>query len=123
MDTDRPAVHPSRLVLGLFLILVGALGLAGHWNLLDDRLLWRLWPVLLLGLGGAKLFFPKEPSDRWGGAWLLIVGGWALTCTFGWMGLSWHNAWPILLIGVGGLMALRAVIGPVAHGLRDGHGR
>ncbi len=106
---DRSRFHPSRLVFGICLILVGALSLAGKLDLLDSRLVWRLWPLLLLGLGTVKLLFPRERGERWGGAWLLVVGGWALCSTFGWLGLSWHNSWPILLIGVGGLMALRAV--------------
>lgn len=120
---DRSKFHPSRLVFGLFLILVGALALAGKLDLLDSRLVWRLWPLLLLGLGAVKLLFPRERGERWGGAWLLVVGTWALCSTFDWLGLSWHNSWPILLIGVGGLMALRAVFDRDGRQAGDGYER
>lgn len=121
--TDRPSFHPSRLVIGLFLILVGAFALAGNLDLYDHRLAWRLWPLLLIGLGAVKLLFPREPGERWGGAWLAMVGGWALGNTFGWLGLTWHNSWPLLLIGVGGMITLRAVFGRDENTAEVGHGR
>ena len=108
---DRPGFNPSRLVIGLFLILMGAFALAGNLDLFDTHLAWRLWPLLLVGLGIVKLLFPGERGERWGGAWLLVVGCWAMASTWGWLGLTWHNSWPLLLIGVGGLMTLRAVFG------------
>lgn len=120
---DRTSFHPSRLVIGIFLILVGAFALADNLDLVEVDVAWRLWPLLLVGLGVVKLLFPGDRGERWGGAWLLMVGCWAAVSSWGWLGLSWHSSWPLLLIGVGGLIAARAVLGGDDRHPEASHGR
>jgi hypothetical protein len=99
-DQVRRRRSGGRLVLGLFLLLAGALLLAGHLGFTVPHRLWRCWPFLLIALGAARLLAPGDGEPR-GGYWLLVVG------IYGWIGewrlfgLDWGTSWPIFLIAAG----------------------
>lgn len=101
----------GRLVLGLFLIVIGALLLAGSLGLEVPRRVWSYWPFLLLGLGAVKLLWPGAPDERRGGYWLMVVGLWGAVNVFGLFGLHWHNSWPLFLIAVGVLVTVEGALG------------
>lgn len=91
----------SHLLLGLFLLVVGAILLAAN---LGFRIPWHLllyWPFVLLALGLVGLVAPSRHLNRSSGLWLFVSG---LYCQFGmtgWLGLGWWNAWPVFVIAAG----------------------
>jgi uncharacterized membrane protein len=106
-EVEQKQGRAGRLVLGLFLVLIGALLLADHAGLDVLGSAWSYWPLLLIGMGVAKLLWPGGPEERDGGFWLLVVGGYAWISTRHLFGLSWGTAWPLVLMAVGLQMALR----------------
>jgi hypothetical protein len=106
-----------RLLLGMFLTLVGALLLAGNLGYHVPDRIWQMWPFLLLALGIAKLAWPARPEDARGGYWLIVVGLWGACNVFGWLGLDWDNSWPLFVLAIGLLLMLEG-----ARGKRLGEG-
>lgn len=91
----------SRLVVGIFLLIMGALLLAVN---LGYALPWGWWqyaPWLLIALGVWGLAVPSRHLDRVGGVWLLATGVYFLFGIFDWWGLGWGGAWPIFVIAAG----------------------
>jgi len=91
----------SHLVLGIFLLLVGAVLLAANlgYGVPWDVLLY--WPILLMGFGLVGLVAPSRHMRRSGGMWLFVSG---LYCQIGlthWFGLGWWSAWPLFVIAAG----------------------
>ena len=102
----------GRLVVGLFLMLLGALLLANQFDLLHIGRVWDYWPLLLMGLGVVKIARPDDGDGRWGGGWLLMVGLYCGISEWRWFGLDWHNSWPLMVIAAGTMMVVKAIGGP-----------
>lgn len=96
-----PARSPGRTVVGLFLLLVGVLLLAGSLGFEVPRRLWSYWPFLLLALGAVKLLWPGAPDERRGGFWLVVVGLYGWINVWHLFGLDWGSSWPIFVIASG----------------------
>lgn len=99
-SSDRNAGR-SRLVLGLFLLALGALMLAVNLGFDLPRGWWRYFPLPLMALGLWGLLFPSRHLDRTGGIWLLATGVYCLISLFGLFGLGWGSAWPVFVIAAG----------------------
>ena len=71
--------------------------------LLDFRIygLHRLWPVIVIVVGLARLSGAETRRERGGGLVLTSVGLWLLLNTLGILGLDWSESWPLLLILIG----------------------
>lgn len=94
---ERAAWHA---ILGVALILGGLALLAARAEWLDLGPIWRWWPLILIGLGLAKLVFDRA-EERSGAIWLLAAG---VYCGIGvWepYGLSWATGWPVMLVAAG----------------------
>ena len=63
----------GRVVLGLYLILIGGLIFAANLGFEVQPAVWNYWPFLLIAGGGAKMLFGDREalSD---GFWLLLAG-------------------------------------------------
>lgn len=109
----------TSLVIGIVLVLVGAISLLG--NTLLQMEAWKLWPVVvvLLGLGLtvpalfaarnpalAAFYFPALPVLATGGILLYasLSGNWGI----------WAVAWPLIVLAVGLSFALAALFMRVA---------
>jgi uncharacterized membrane protein HdeD (DUF308 family) len=98
MTTSRPQdQRASRLFWGVLLVSAGLL------LLLDPALdfihvsVGRLWPLLLVVLGFAKMT-GSRPRPH-GGLWLMIVGLWLLLNTLSdW---EYRETWPLLVVFMG----------------------
>lgn len=103
MNEVTPRQHSgrSRLVLGLFLLALGALMLAINLGYHLPIGWWKYFPApfVLFGLWG--LILPNRHLDRSGGVWLLATGIYCFIGVFGWWGLGWGTAWPIFIIAAG----------------------
>jgi hypothetical protein len=109
----------ASLVIGIVLVLVGAISLLGNTFLQTEA--WKLWPVavVLLGLGLtapalfagrnpalAAFYFPSLPVLATGGILLYasLSGNWGI----------WAVAWPLIVLAVGLSFALAALFMRVA---------
>lgn len=103
----RSGLH--GMVFGLIILSIGVLLLLDNLNILRFHDVWRLWPVLLIAVGVAKLIDCYGVVGRvWGG--LLTFAGVALLLNnLGYLYVDEGLIWPAVLIGLGLLMFVRAV--------------
>jgi len=91
----------GRLVIGIYLLGIGALLLASQLGHDIPGELWSYWPFLLVGLGVVKLLWPENAEERSGGLWMLAAGVYAWISLWRLFGLDWGSAWPIFLLAAG----------------------
>ena len=107
-DQDRPIVardrSSARVMLGALLVAAGA-------ALLLDRLgalpmLWRdrIWPMLLIGYGLARMLQPRAQGRI--GLFFVLAGAWWLAGVSGWISLE--QTWPLLVVAIGVSMMFQA---------------
>ena len=101
---DQPAnnhFHGS-LMVGLILVAVGILFLLDNFDIIYiGEPITHFWPVLVIGLGLARIVQAETPSERRRGFFWTFIGFWLLVSVLHMFGLTFHNSWPILLIGLG----------------------
>jgi len=93
-------------------VILGALLVAAGTALLLERLgamplLWRdrIWPLLLIGYGLARLLQPRSQGRV--GLFFVLAGAWWLAGVSGW--LSLERTWPLLVVAIGVSMMFQAV--------------
>ena len=93
--------HGSPLVMGIVLIVLGALLLALNlgWGL--PLALWDYWPLLLIVPGLVAIITPTRHMNRSGGIWLLATGIYCQISITDFVGLGWFSAWPVFVIAYG----------------------
>lgn len=91
----------SRLVAGIFLLVLGGLLLAVNLGYGLPVGWWQFLPWALIALGGFGLILPTRHLDRVGGVWMMATGLYFLTGINNWWGLGWSGAWPIFVIAAG----------------------
>jgi hypothetical protein len=101
----------SQITTGIIVIVVGLLLLAGQLN--TGWHFGRLWPLILIVIGGGR-FLSTSPDGRRSnsGVWLLFIGGIFLLNNF--RVLTLHYSWPLFVV-MGGFMLI--------FGRRDGWDR
>jgi hypothetical protein len=97
----RSRLDRSRLVVGIFLILLGAVLLAANLGYALPIGWWQYFPVPFIALGLWGIIVPNRHLDRSGGVWLLAIGLYCLTGIFDLFNLGWSGAWPIFVIAAG----------------------
>jgi predicted membrane protein len=85
-------------------------------HVLDARVFFRYWPVVLIAIGIVHYSQASSPSGKLGGAIWMIVGGLLLANRMGLVHANIWNLWPLLLVLVGGRIVLQTVS-------RDAEGR
>lgn len=100
-SSEQPGRRRSPLVVGLILIVVGAILLAVNlgWGL--PLALWNFWPVFLILPGLVAIFTPSRHLTRSGGVWLVAWGVYCQISQLDLWGLGWFTAWPIFVIAYG----------------------
>jgi len=110
-EQSQRKAPPSRVVIGIVIIALGVILLAGNLGWLDARHLLRtLWPLALVAGGIAMIRDPRRSRARpW--AWVMItVGIWLFADKIGWVPFNiWDIFVPALLLVVGGTLVVRAV--------------
>lgn len=103
-----------RLLVGLWIIALGAIFLAGNLGWINARSVLRhFWPLIFILIGTGMLAQPHNPRRRrW--AWIFIgLGVWQFADKIGWIGLSfWELLFPVALLSLGGMLVWRALAGP-----------
>jgi hypothetical protein len=103
-----PSREPrSRLLFGLFLLLLGTVLLAVNIGFELPREFWLYCPLLLIVPGLLGVLLPSRHLSRSSGISLLAAGLYCWVSLHHWFGLRWWTAWPIFLIGSGLSVMLR----------------
>ena len=99
-----------QLVLGGFIMLIGALMTLDRLDIIDTGRALRFWPLAFIGLGVTMLASRREGSGRfWGWAWLFF-GSWLLLNSMGWVRVGfWELLFPLLLILLGSSLVMQTV--------------
>jgi len=88
----------NDMVGGLILIVVGLIFLAGNFDWGLDINLGRMWPLVLIVLGAARVVFP-EGESRLSEMPLLLVG--ALFLAHNYDVVRIQQSWPVFIVAAG----------------------
>ena len=99
----------GRVLLGLLVIAAGAALLLSNLGLLHFEVTYRLWPLILVALGLAKLV--EKGFLRVGGHWLILLGLFLLAGFMEREDLI-ERWWPLAIVWIGLLISARAVLAP-----------
>lgn len=91
-------MNRKDIVAGVILIVLGLIFLAGNLDLDVNLNFGRLWPLLLIVLGGSKALFP-DGGSRAGGLPLVLIGGIFLAHNYRVMSL--RDSWPLFIVAAG----------------------
>jgi hypothetical protein len=91
-------VKTKDVMAGAILIVIGLIFLSG--NLLDspEWHLGRLWPVIMIVIGGGKILFP-EGGSRVNGLPLVLVG--SIFLAHNYRVISLRDSWPLFIVAAG----------------------
>jgi predicted membrane protein len=104
----------TRLLIGLWIIVLGALLLLGNLGVIDAGYVWRyFWPLILVFIGSSMLLNPTRARRQRLGWVLVIIGSWIFINRIGWVDVSiFKLLLPALLLFVGGMLVWRAFAAP-----------
>lgn len=97
----------GRIFLGLCLAAAGALLLVDNLGHLPFNLDWRLWPLFLVALGGARMV---ERGVLRSGPHILVMVALFLLAVFFERDDLLERWWPVSIVWLGILMTLKAVL-------------
>jgi hypothetical protein len=109
-QTRAPQAPKPLLILGIGLILIGILAALDNLGIADMHIVLKLWPLILIFMGVAKL--RQEPTP--GAYALVIVGTFLLIVTFGHRHVE-DIIGPMVLVGIGIFVILKGL-----HRQREG---
>ena len=102
-----PSPFSPKLVLGVAIIVAGLVLTLDNLGLIEAHTIFKLWPLVLVAMGVAKL--RQEGSSGGMGGWFLVLGGaFLLLFTFARGHLAEALA-PMLVVGLGILIVVKAL--------------
>ena len=115
MKSERfDQVASTRLLVGLWLIALGAIFLLGYLGVIHiGRVMRYFWPLVLIFIGSAMLIHPTRTRRQRLG-WVFVgLGSWIFINKLGWIDISIIKLFfPALLLTVGGMLVWRAFSAP-----------
>lgn len=112
--SNRDPLFSTRLLIGIWIIAMGAIFLAGNLGWIDARHMFRLFLPLLFVFIGTGMVAQQNGrrANRWG--WVFItVGLWVFADKIGWVDINfWQIAFPVALLALGGMLVWRAFHSP-----------
>ena len=101
------AVRRGNIVIGAMLVLTGVAIVLDRAGVFHWRERWTIWPLILGGIGLAKLVQSK-PGEPKQGLLFITIAVWLFLSEAGW--LSFESSWPIVIIGIGLIVAFNGGI-------------
>ena len=118
MNSPGRSIHGPRLVIGLFVVLLGALFLLDNFGLFYMDEVWRYWPVVLIAVGLARLL--QSEGRRGSSLVITAVGVLMLFHNLRLFDFDVWELWPAFLVLLGLSMVWGALSG--RQGGRSGGG-
>jgi hypothetical protein len=109
MEARRP--FSAHILIGSFLVLAGAALLLENSGVIDIGPVWRFWPLILIGLGIARLREATSRREQGIGLWLLLLGLWCTVSILRIGGLTFSDTWPAIFIALGVSMLWKSLPG------------
>lgn len=101
-------IKQKRPLLGIFLVVIGAVILLSQMGIIPGNIWWLLnWYTILIAFGVYNLLTGRRNT----GIILCAIGGVFLFDSLGFYNLNWSYVWPIALIGLGLLFIFRNSLG------------
>ncbi len=98
----------SHAAMGIIILLLGILFLLENLGFFFIGDIFRLWPVILIALGVARILDARCLNATLWGAMITVVGAVFLANNLGYLPWNlWHMIWPVLLIFWGAATLLR----------------
>src|ERR1700733_6497893 len=125
-DSTNPADARSRAfgvaIVGILIILAGAVLLGGNLGLIDSRYVFRNFgPVVIFILGAATLMRRRHDQVMLG-LILMFVGAWGFATQQQWIKIHfWAVIGPMMLVLAGGSVVVRAFPRPAPEGAGDAY--
>ena len=106
-DAKPPSPYSPKLVLGVAIIVAGLVLTLDNLGLIEAHTIFKLWPLVLVAMGIAKL--RQEGSGSGMGGWFLVLAGaFLLLFTFAKGHLAEALA-PMLVVAVGILIVIKSL--------------
>src|SRR5664279_664936 len=106
-DAKAPSLFSPKLVVGVAIIVAGLVLTLDNLGLIEAHTIFKLWPLVLVVMGIAKL--RQEGSGGGMGGWFLVLGGcFLLLFTFA-RGHVGEALAPMLVVAVGILIVTKAL--------------
>lgn len=102
MPTDTRLNLTPQFVMGVGLVLLGALLTLDRLQVIDAAVSFRFWPVVLIALGGWIVFERRETG--WSAPGIVMIGAGALLLlgSFGIVRVRfWELFWPLIIVLIG----------------------
>lgn len=113
MTDAKPTSTSPQLILGAGIVVLGCLLFLANLGYVHDRIIWKLWPLILVALGLSKLYPKREGRSPVAPILLITLGSLLLLHNFN-IGRMEDLIGPVIVIGVGILL--------VTHGLKRQRG-
>lgn len=108
-EAPRPRLHGSpQVLIGLIIVAVGLVFLAGNYGLLDADTVLSYWPVPILVLGAVTIINADSNARRMFGAFIVLIGLWGSGHQFWGISFRIWNLWPAILIAIGIMLVMRS---------------
>ncbi|WP_257304100.1 cell wall-active antibiotics response protein [Geothrix campi] len=106
-DAKAPSPFSPKLVLGVAIIVAGLVLTLDNLGLIQAHTIFKLWPLVLVAMGVAKIRQDRQNSSL--GGWFLVLGGaFLLLFTFG-RGHLADALGPMLVVALGILIVVKAL--------------
>ena len=106
-DAKAPSPFSPKLVVGVAIIVAGLVLTLDNLGLIEAHTILKLWPLVLVAIGAAKIRQDRGGSSL--GGWFLVLGGaFLLLFTFGHGHLA-DALGPMLVVAVGILIVVKAL--------------
>jgi predicted membrane protein len=106
-DAKAPSPFSPKLVVGVAIIVAGLVLTLDNLGLIEAHTIFKLWPLVLVAMGVAKIRQDRQGSSL--GGWFLVLGGaFLLLITFA-RGRLTEALGPMLVVAVGILIVVKAL--------------
>ena len=101
MSRDPLNRQRSRVIFGVFIIVVGLFALLDNLHLFDSHLVQPFWPLVFVALGALKMSQGQTSHHYVSGGLLMLLGAGLTLQNLGLIHLQMRDLWPVVLIFVG----------------------
>lgn len=124
---NRDKIH-RRVLLGVFILIIGVLSLLDNLHLFDTRDVLHFWPMVFVAFGALKLLQTRSGSGYLVGGGMMLAGVLITLQDLGLLTIRWREWWPVVLILAGLVVIFKDRLGQEFNSHQDltaldGHSR